>query len=313
MPHPPFFSPPPPSPSPPPRSAAASSVFGNVAKLASATIINPLRFLTGSFDTLPDAVESFFDLPIVSFASQRISDVSVDLTQLQLFGEEVLGVEKVCKPADFRPASRQPAAIEGPTLSITFHSINFSVEDDTSFGLSHLNKTVHINTTFACDKGVITYEKVRSFYCMLGLCTPSTQTPLILRKQFHRAERYRCAECVVRKEFGEEVEVVLFDGGDSQVFESIAEFLNATAAGTVSPFANSLSLRLSSQLQQLLSNPANAALLTNALDLQRRLGALGDSLLESYDNKVNRPLDKLLNATLAAKVWAITGVFDLLK
>lgn len=127
-----------------------------------------MRFLSGSLDNLPSALEQFLNVPAITFASQRITDLTIDLTQLQLFGEEMLGVEKVCKPADFRPASRQPAAIEGPTLSITFNSLNCSVDDNTSFGFqnSYLVKTIHINTTFACDKGLIEYEKVRTLSVM---------------------------------------------------------------------------------------------------------------------------------------------------
>ena len=117
----------------------------------------------------------------------------------------------------------------------------------------------------------------------------------------------------MRKEFGEEQELVIFDGGKTQVYDSIAAFLNATDLGTVLPFADTLSLQLSSRLEQVLSNPSNAALLASVLEVQRQITAIGNALLGGYDSNVNGPLDKVLNATLAANVWAIQGIFGLLK
>lgn len=146
----------------------ARDAVGAFGSLLNAIVLDPVRLATGSIQVLPRSIERFFDLPAISLASQRINDVTIDLTQLQVYAEDVLGIDNSCKPADYRAASRQPALIEGPTLSVTFNTVNCSI-DGTDIGLlidkHDKSKDIHINKTFACDKGLIEFEKVGEETC----------------------------------------------------------------------------------------------------------------------------------------------------
>ncbi len=305
---------------------SAVNAFGS---LLSALVLDPARLAarlaSGDIAALP-TIERFFDNPSISVASQRISDITIDLTQLQLYAEDVLGIDSECKVSDYRPASRQPARIEGPTLTVTFNTINCSVDGDIGVLIDKhdWSKELFINKTFACDKGLVEFEKVCCGTCLQPppptphTPPPTPQTPLTFTKSYHRAERYRCAECVTSKSFGEEKTIVLFEGGQDKVFESIADFVARGNLSEILPFDTGrvvwqVNAQLQRALQSAVSSPRTASLLATVLDVQQRVSAITDALFEGLDSKVNSRLEKLLDASLSANVGALERIVKLLS